>query len=53
MLDSFEKGQNVWATQGLVDKADAIGLVSHGVCEKGNLCGRMGMGVGNNRGRRR
>ncbi len=32
-------------------KADAIGLVSHGVCEKGNLRGRMGMGIGNNRGR--
>jgi hypothetical protein len=46
---SFEKGENARATQGLVGKADAIGFVPHGVCEEGNLCSRMGMGIGNNR----
>jgi hypothetical protein len=51
--DSFEKGENARATQGLVGKADAIGFVPHGVCEEGNLCGRMGMGIGNNRGLQR
>ncbi len=40
------------ATQGLVGEADGIGFVPHDVCEKSNLCGRMGMGVGKDRGRR-
>ena len=39
------------ATQGLVGKVDTIGLGPNSVCEKGNLCGRMGMGTSNNRGR--
>jgi hypothetical protein len=54
MLYGFYEGRYSQAAQGLVCKVDAICLVVHLMCKKGNLCSCIvGMGVGSNRAPRR
>jgi hypothetical protein len=49
--NSFEKGGNFGATEGLVCKPNAICFCSHGVCEKCNLGCHVGPSIGKYRGR--
>ncbi len=41
---------DTWTTQRLMGESNAVGLGSYCVCEEGNLCGAVDMGVGNNGG---
>ncbi len=50
--DGLEKSRDLGVAKGLVSKANAICFGLHCLCEKCNLHGEVGMGVGTYRGRR-